>query len=242
MILFPAIDILDGKAVRLKRGNRDDATVYGTPIEMARAWRDGGAEWLHVVDLNGAFDGKPVNTELIGDAVRTSGIKVQVGGGIRTLDTMHRYFDCGVSRVILGTVIFDDTQILRDALRTFGSERIVCGIDAVNGEIAIRGWVETVRQTPSELGAELRDCGVRTVVYTDISRDGALAGLNVESCRALSDATGLDVVASGGLAGLGDIESCARADLYGAILGKALYEHKFTLGEALRCAREGAVC
>lgn len=241
MELFPAIDILDGKAVRLLRGVREDVTVYGTPLEMAKRWMDNGTKWLHLVDLNGAFDGETVNKSVIRNIADQTGLCIQVGGGIRSVETIKSYLDLGVTRVILGTAIFTDPNFLRDAVKEFGGERIVCGIDSKNGKIAIKGWVCEVDKTPVQLGLELKEVGIDTVVYTDISRDGALTGVNVDACAELMHKTGLDVIASGGLKDLDDIRACRKEKVYGAILGKALYENKFLLSEAFDVLR-GTTC
>lgn len=232
MKLFPAIDILNGRCVRLYRGDFNQATVYGDPIEMACKWESQGADFLHVVDLNGAYDGSDVNVETIRRLCAAVTIPVQLGGGIRTEEIAEKRLQAGVHRVILGTVCCGDVRTVAGFVKRFGADRLVAGIDCKDGRVAVRGWVETTELTGTELALRMRDVGIRTTVYTDISRDGALVGVNVEACKLLTEATGLQVIASGGVGSLEDIRRLRAADVYGAILGKALYEHKFDVKDA----------
>ncbi len=232
MILFPAVDILNGQSVRLLHGNFDKVTVYGDPVEMARKWADQGAEYLHIVDLNGAREGKSVNLSAIERIVRSVKIPVQLGGGIRTMSDIAERLDSGVKRVILGTVCCKDPEIVKQAVDKFGAERIVAGIDAKDGKVAVHGWEESSDLSPYELGKKMYSFGLRYAVFTDISRDGALTGVNTDSCVKMAQTTGLNVIASGGVSSPDDLKALKAKNLYGAILGKALYEKKFDVKEA----------
>ena len=232
MKLFPAIDIWNGQCVRLYRGDFDQVTVYGDPVEMAKKWESQGADFLHVVDLNGAYDGSDVNEETVRRLCEAVAIPVQLGGGIRTEAIAEKRLQIGVNRVILGTVCCGDVRTIAGFVKRFGAERLVAGIDCKDGRVAVKGWVETTALTGTELALRMRDVGIRTTVFTDISRDGALVGVNVEACKALTEATGLQVIASGGVSSLKDIRQLQAAGVYGAILGKALYEHKFDVKDA----------
>ena len=233
MILFPAVDILNGQSVRLLRGKFDDVTVYGDPVEMAKKWVGQGAEFLHIVDLNGARDGKSDNFPVIKKIVESVDVPVQLGGGIRTLEDIKTRLSSGVARVILGTACCGNPDIVKKAVETFGAEKIVAGIDAKDGKVAVRGWEESADVAPYELGAKMRSLGLKYVVFTDISRDGALGGVNVSSCAEMAKKTGLCVIASGGVSCLDDLKKLENENMYGAILGKALYENKFDVREAL---------
>lgn len=235
MILFPAIDMLGGRAVRLLRGEFDKVTDYGQPAEMAAKWRSQGAEFLHVVDLDGAKNGAQGNRDALKSIIGAVDIPVQLGGGIRTLADIEDRLNFGVARVILGTVCCKDPELVLQAVRTFGSERIVCGIDAKDGSVAVSGWAASTQIDPIELGRRMKDYGVDYVVYTDISRDGALTGVNTAACKAMAEQTGLRVIASGGVSCLSDITALDEADMYGAILGKAIYENKFSVADAIAC-------
>lgn len=234
MILFPAVDILDGDCVRLVKGVREDKTVYGNPVEMAAKWRAKGAEFLHVVDLNGAFDYTRVNLPVIRDLIESVAVPVQLGGGVRTLQDAEFRIEMGVERVILGTGIYHDKGMARDAVRLFGADKIVAGIDCKDGRLAVKGWVESTDVTGIDFGKRLADAGVRTAVFTDIVRDGGLNGVNAEACREMQEATGLKIIASGGVTSMRDLKTLREYGLYGAILGKALYDNKINLEEALR--------
>lgn len=238
MLIFPAVDLKEGKAVRLLQGKMEAATVYADqPLEVAQDFARQGAEYLHVVDLNGAFAGEPVNDRVIKEIVGAVSLKVQVGGGIRTLERIEELLELGVERVILGTVAVRDPELVAEAVRRYG-ERIVVGIDAKDGRVAVQGWAETTDIGVSELALEMKKAGVKRVIYTDIARDGMLQGVNVESTAELARASGLAVIASGGIAGLEDLRQLqAQANqgiaIEGAIVGKALYAGAFTLKEAL---------
>jgi phosphoribosylformimino-5-aminoimidazole carboxamide ribotide isomerase len=234
MILFPAIDILDGKAVRLHLGKRDAATVYGDPVEFAKKWTDCGAEFLHVVDLNAAFDGGAVNEKYIEGIRRAVKIPVQLGGGFKSMERIrHCLDDIGIDRAILGSAAVTNPRLFEEAAAKY-ADRIICGIDERNGRVSIKGWVEDSEISPAELCARVKSAGVTTVVYTDITRDGALTGVNVEKTSALQKLSGLNIIASGGVASVWDIKALKERGIYGAILGKALYAGKLDLKEAFR--------
>lgn len=237
MILYPAIDLMGGQAVRLRQGRREDATVYGDPVDMACAWRGAGAQWLHLVDLDAAFAGKTEALPLIRRIVAAFGGPVELGGGIRTLADVEARLDAGVARCILGTAAAENPALVAEACRLFPG-RIAVGIDAKDGQVALRGWVESSSLTAAELALRMQDAGVTTVIYTDVSRDGMLRGPNVPATRALVERTGLEVIGSGGVGAIKDIRALKEAGCAGAILGKALYEKAFTLREALDAVKE----
>ena len=244
MNLYPAIDILGGQAVRLRQGRPEEATVYGVPVDMASRWREAGARWLHVVDLDGAFTGKPQNIDSIASIrMRCPDLQIQVGGGIRDMAAIERLLGTGVDRVILGTVAVSNPDLLGEALSLFGA-RIAVGIDARDGTVRLHGWTSDAALTALELAAQLEEQGVELVIYTDISRDGELGGINVEATQKMLDATGLRVIASGGVSGRPDIENLqdlGNPRLEGAIVGKALYEGRVDLREILDLVEAGRV-
>ena len=238
-ILFPAIDLKEGACVRLKLGDMDQATVYNAdPAAQAREFRDLGFSHLHVVDLNGAFEGRAVNGAAVEAIIAAVGseMKVQLGGGIRTLADVEGWLQRGLSRVILGTVAVRDPALVREAARRFPGQ-IAVGIDAKGGKVAVEGWAETSALTATELAQRFEDAGVAAVIYTDIDRDGILAGINWDATIALADAVRIPVIASGGLASMEDIARLAAPDaakLEGAISGRALYDGRIDVREALR--------
>ena len=227
--------------MRLLQGRMEDATVYANdPVEVAQDFENQGATHLHVVDLNGAFTGKPVNDETIRKIVGSVSLKIQVGGGIRTMGRIKELLDLGVERVILGTVAFKDPDLVAEAARRYG-ERIVVGIDALGGWVAVQGWAEATEMLAIDLALAMKDVGIKRVVFTDIARDGMLQGPNIESTVHLAQETGLAVIASGGISTLADLrhlqlESLKGISIEGAITGKALYSGAFTLSEALVAA------
>lgn len=241
MILFPAIDLKDGKCVRLLHGRMDDATVYNAdPPSQARAFADAGSRWLHIVDLNGAFAGKPINEEVVRDILSAVTIPVQLGGGIRDMRTIEAWLSAGISRVILGTVALRDPAFVRAACRTHPS-RIVVGIDARGGKVAVEGWAETSEMAAHDLALAFEDAGVAAIVYTDIDRDGALQGPNVAATAALARAITTPVIASGGVSSLADLAALKaheRDGIVGAITGRALYDGRLDLAAALRLFAE----
>ena len=237
MILYPAIDMLDGKAVRLRQGKRDDVTVYGDPVEMSAKWRKKGAEWLHLVDLTAAFEGKTAHLPLIREVVAAFDGQVELGGGLRTMQDIELRVNAGVKRCIIGTAASENPELVREACRAFPG-CIAVGIDAKNGLVATRGWVETSTLTAVELALRMRDMGVKDVIYTDVSRDGMMQGPNVDATRRLIEQTGMDIIGSGGVSCLNDLGNLKAAGCAGAILGRAMYEGAFTLEEALTYNKE----
>lgn len=243
MIVFPAIDLKEGKAVRLLQGRMEDSTVYAeNPLEVAQRFLAEGSQFLHVVDLDGAFAGKPVNDEVIRNIVEKVSLRVQVGGGIRTLERIGELLQIGVERVILGTVAVRDPQLVAEAVKRYG-DRIIVGIDAKAGKVAVQGWAETTEMTASELALKMKDVGVQRIIFTDISRDGMLQGPNIERTVQLAQESQLQIIASGGVSNLDDLKKLqAQAQkgvsIEGAIVGKALYSGAFTLAEALKTVSE----
>ena len=237
MQIYPAIDIKDGRAVRLRQGLAADVTDYGTPAEAAMDWKTQSATYLHVVDLDGAFEGKGRNLPLVAEIVRETGLPVELGGGIRTMEDIEARLTLGVARVILGTVALTDPDLVRRACARYPG-RIACGIDAKDGRVAVRGWVEASDVDPVDLALRMKDVGVLDVIYTDIRRDGMQTGPNVESTAELVRRTGLRVIGSGGVGKIQDLYDLRDAGCAGAIVGKALYNGNFTLAQALRLEAE----
>ena len=241
MILFPAIDLKDGQCVRLKLGDMDEATVYNTdPGAQAKAFEETGFEWLHVVDLNGAFEGRAVNAVAVESILAATKNPVQLGGGIRTIADIENWLEKGLARVILGTVAVRDPELVKDACKRFPG-KIAVGIDARRGRVAVEGWAETSELTAIDLAARFEDAGVSAIIFTDIDRDGVLTGINWESTLALADATSIPVIASGGLSSLADIVRMTMPDaakLEGAITGRALYDGRIDAKEALEILKE----
>ena len=237
MQIYPAIDIKDGRAVRLRQGLAADVTDYGTPAEAAMDWKTQGATYLHVVDLDGAFEGKGRNLPLVAEIVRETVLPVELGGGIRTMEDIEARLTLGVARVILGTVALTDPDLVRRACARYPG-RIACGIDAKDGRVAVRGWVEASDVDPVDLALRMKDAGVLDVIYTDIRRDGMQTGPNVEATAELVRRTGLRVIGSGGVGKIQDLYDLRDAGCAGAIVGKALYNGNFTLAQALRLEAE----
>ncbi len=233
MIIYPAIDIINGKCVRLQQGSYSDVTVFGdSPVDMARKWESLGAEYLHVVDLDGARSGKSENAEIIKQIAKTLKIPVQIGGGIRNLETIETYLSGGLSRVILGTSAVNNREMLVSALREYKS-KIAVGIDAKDGKVAIHGWEKTSDFTAVEFAKEIESLGTKTIIYTDISRDGMLKGPNLQAMKEMADSVALDVIASGGVSRLTDIVDLKQTGVSGVIVGKALYTGNVNLKEAI---------
>ena len=237
MLLYPAIDMLDGQAVRLRQGKREDVTVFGDPVELAQKWRAKGAEWLHLVDLTAAFEGKTAHLPLIRQVVAAFDGQVELGGGLRTMDDIALRVEAGVSRCIIGTAAAENPALVAEACRTFPG-KIAVGIDAKNGLVATRGWVETSALTATDLALRMRDLGVTTIIYTDVSRDGMMQGPNVAATRKLIEQTGMDIIGSGGVSCLDDLRALRDAGCAGAILGRAMYEGAFTVEEAIAAVKE----
>lgn len=240
MILFPAIDIRGGKCVRLLKGRFDQETVFADrPADMAIKWQAQGGKYLHLVDLDGALQGRPINLEAIRDIIANVNVPIQLGGGIRNIESIEAWLEAGVSRVILGSIAVKNPDLVKEACHKFG-ERIVVGIDAKDGEVAVEGWGISGGVKATELAKRMADVGVARIIYTDISRDGTLSGVNVESTVELARAAGIPVIASGGVAGMDDVYKVAAAtEIEGMIIGKALYTGKIELAEALRVAEGG---
>ena len=235
MQLYPAIDMKNGQCVRLRQGAFKDITIYSdAPEKVAAHWQEKGASFLHLVDLDGALAGYSVNEEVIRRIADTVSIPIEIGGGIRSKEAVDRMLDLGVRRVIIGTKAAEHPEFLRDVVRTFGEEAIVAGVDAKDGMVAVEGWEKVSSLTASDLCLTMKEYGVRHIVYTDISRDGMLSGPNVEATRKLTEETGLDIIASGGVSCMEDLKCLHEAGIRGAIIGKALYENRIDLAEAVR--------
>jgi phosphoribosylformimino-5-aminoimidazole carboxamide ribotide isomerase len=239
MIIFPAIDIRGGRCVRLVQGRADQETVYGRdPAVMGQRWQDEGAAWLHVVDLDGAFNAAPQNLEVIRRLRQQVSIPIQLGGGIRSLDTMATYIEAGIDRLILGTAVLKDPELVATALTTYPG-RIALGLDARNGLLAVEGWTETTGRTAAQVAEELASLNPAAIIYTDISRDGVKKGVNLPATGALARATRIPVIASGGVSSLEDIKALLPLEplgVMGVITGKALYDGNLDLKEAIRVA------
>ncbi|MCZ0754362.1 1-(5-phosphoribosyl)-5-[(5-phosphoribosylamino)methylideneamino]imidazole-4-carboxamide isomerase [Anoxybacillus sp. J5B_2022] len=239
--IYPAIDMRGGKCVRLLQGDYNKETVYGdSPFEMARLFAEQGAQWIHMVDLDGAKEGKRVNDRFVLEIVEHLNVNVQIGGGIRTEEDVAYYLENGVARVILGSAAIANPAFVKNMLATYG-ERIAIGIDAKNGFVATEGWLNTSNVKATELGKELASAGAETFIFTDIATDGMLSGPNVKAVVEMARATGKRVIASGGVSSLEDLRTLAAytADgVVGAIVGKALYTKQFTLAEALKVVQQ----
>lgn len=236
MIILPAIDIKDGSCVRLLKG--DFSTVHKVAedyMETARSFEKAGAGWVHMVDLDGAKEGKPVNADIYLEVAKKTGLKVEVGGGIRSLDTVEFYVSGGISRVILGSVALKEPRIVIDAVKEYG-EKIAVGIDAKNGIVAAEGWLEDSDVNYIDLSLEMIKAGVKNIIFTDISKDGTLSGVNLEQLSALKNAAGdrCGITASGGVRSMEDIKACKKMGLYGAVCGKSIYTGSLDLAEAVR--------
>lgn len=224
MILFPAIDIRGGKCVRLTQGDYNKEKVYSdNPLEMAKEWERKGAEYIHIVDLDGAKTGKSINQELIEEIAKTLSIPVQVGGGVRSINVIRTYLNAKVSRVIIGTAAIQNPEFLREAVEKYG-DKIAVSIDARNGFVATDGWTKESSVKALDLVKELEEIGVKTIVYTDILKDGMLQGPNFIELKAVNEATTMDVIASGGVTTEEDVHKLKEQNMYGAIIGKALYD------------------
>jgi phosphoribosylformimino-5-aminoimidazole carboxamide ribotide isomerase len=234
MIILPAIDIKDGQCVRLYQGDYAQATTYDTdPVQVAQRWQSAGASWLHVVDLDGAAAGHPVNIELIRSMRAATSLHIELGGGMRSLDHIGQALDLGIDRVILGTIALTHRALLEEALERWG-ERIAVGLDARNGRVAISGWRETSQVQATTLVTELNANGVQRFIYTDIARDGALKGPNLDALREMQRVISCSLIASGGVSSIDDLRSLAALGIEGAIVGKALYTGDVDLATAIR--------
>lgn len=235
MRLYPAIDIKNGMCVRLRQGVFSDEQIYSEqPAEMAKKWESMGAGFLHVVDLDGALNGTTRNRLAIESIVKAVNIPVQLGGGIRNENTVKELLETGICRVIIGTKAVEDPDFVKKLISEYGSDRIVVGIDAKNGMVAVKGWEVISSQDAVSLGIMMKDIGVQTIIYTDITKDGMLLGPNLEATQAMAVRTGIDIIASGGVSGMSDLENLAGCGVEGAIIGKALYEKRVDLREAVK--------
>ena len=229
MIIYPAIDLLDGKCVRLSQGKYDQVTVYSeNPAEFAAIWTSKGAQYIHVVDLNGARTGNPLNDSVLSEIVEKAGVPIQVGGGIRSMERIDELLTIGVERVILGTGAVKDPEFVAEAVKKY-NEGIVIGIDAKDGFVAVDGWENKSTRKAVEFAREMESIGIATIIYTDISRDGMLSGPNLKALERMVSAVDCSVIASGGVGSISDIIDLSHTGVSGVITGKALYENKFDL-------------
>lgn len=237
MIILPAIDLLGRKAVRLLKGDYNQVTVYSdSPLEVAEKFKSLGANYIHMVDLDGAKYGTTPNMDIVAEVAEKTGLFVEIGGGIRSMDTVKEYIDAGVSRVILGTAAICDEDFLKEAIKTYG-EKIAVGADVKDGKIAVKGWLEQSDVTLDEFFMKMQKLGVKNIICTDISRDGAMRGTNLELYRELSAKYSLDITASGGVSSIDDVRELRKMNLYGAIIGKAYYTGAVDLKEAIEVAK-----
>lgn len=236
MIILPAIDIKDGNCVRLYKGDFSTTEkVADSYMETAKGFEEAGAGWIHMVDLDGAKSAEPVNSEIFIDVAKHTGLKVELGGGIRTLETVEYYLNNGISRVIIGSAALKNPQLVRDAVKEYG-DRIAVGIDALNGMVAVEGWLDSTEVTYIDLAAEMADEGVKYIIYTDISKDGTLSGVNLEQLEKINNAVDCNIIASGGVHTIDDIINCKALNLYGTICGKSLYKGTLDLRQAIETA------
>lgn len=237
MIILPAIDLLGRKAVRLLKGDYNQVTVYSdSPLEVAEKFKSLGATHIHMVDLDGAKYGTTPNMDIVAEVAENTGLFIEIGGGIRSMETVKKYIDAGISRVILGTAAICDEDFLKEAVKAYG-EKIAVGADVKDGKIAVKGWLEQSDVTLDEFFLKMQDLGVKNIICTDISRDGAMRGTNLELYRELSAKYSLDITASGGVSSIEDVKRLREMNLYGAIIGKAYYTGAVDLKEAIEVAR-----
>lgn len=241
MIILPAIDIKDGNCVRLFKGDFNTVEKVATDyLETAKEFENAGASWIHMVDLDGAKEGKPVNTKIYTEVAEKTSLKVELGGGIRSLETIEEYLSMGITRVILGSAALKDPQLVSRAVEKFGSEKIVVGIDAMNGMVATEGWLEASDVNYIDLAKKMISVGVKYFIFTDISKDGTLSGVNKEQLSALHKSTKgtCNIIASGGVHTMNDIIECKEMGLYGTICGKSIYKGTLDLAEAISYAEK----
>lgn len=237
MLIFPAIDLYDKKAVRLYKGDYNQMTVYSeNPLEVAKGFKEAGAQYIHMVDLEGAKDGTTPNFDIVASVAKESGLKVEIGGGIRNEETVKKYIDAGVMRVILGTAALNDRAFLESVCKKYG-DKIAVGADLKDGQVAVKGWLETSNVSGMDFLSEMESLGIKTVICTDISRDGAMRGTNRELYKELSEKFTMDIVASGGVSTIEDIKALREMNFYGAIVGKAIYTGDIDLREAIEVAK-----
>ncbi len=236
MVILPAIDLKDGKAVRLTKGLMDTAKIYSDePYEVAKKFEELGSEWLHLVDLNGAFAGEPKNLEQIKKILENTDLKVEIGGGIRDEEIIKMYMDLGVSRVILGSIAVKNPEFVKEMAKKYP---VAVGIDAKDGYVAVEGWAEVSEMKATSLAKEFANAGVEAIIATDISKDGTLSGVNVEFVKELQDISGIPVIASGGVKDINDIKLLIKNKIYGTIIGKAFYEGTIDLEEVFKLIKE----
>ena len=234
LTIYPAIDMRGGKCVRLLQGDYDQETIYGnSPFDMAKSFAEDGAEWIHMVDLDGAKDGMRVNDRFVIEAVQKLQVKIQIGGGIRSEEDILHYLENGVNRVIIGSIAVSNPEFAIEMIKKYGG-KIAVGIDAKNGYVATHGWLDTSELKAVDLGKRFAEAGAETFIFTDIATDGTLAGPNIAAVCEMAEVTGKNVIASGGVSSLADLKAIASKGIQGAIVGKALYENRFTLKEALK--------
>ncbi len=234
MKLYPAIDLLNKRCVRLYKGDYNEVTDYGDPVEMAQKWKNMGATFLHLVDLDGAREGRSINLDVVKDIIDKVGIDVELGGGIRNLEKIDEILSIGVKRVILGSIALKEPNIVKEAIKKYGSERIVVGVDTKNFKVATNGWIESSDVDALEFAKVLEGVGVKYIIFTDISKDGTLSGINVEQTKTLIDNTNINIIASGGVKTIEDLRGAAKIGCEGIIIGKALYEGTIDLEAALK--------
>ena len=234
MYLLPAIDLKEGRCVRLKQGDMSQTTVFNdSPAKQAEDFVRQGTEWIHVVDLDGAFAGKPVNTAAVEEILKATDVKIELGGGIRSLDTINLWLEKGVTRVILGTVALRNPDLVKQACKEFPNQ-IAVGIDAKDGFVAVEGWAETSTIKDVDLARRFESVGVSAIIYTNVARDGLLQGPDLDSTLKLAQSVSIPVIVSGGIASLDDIKACKKAEIFeGVIAGRAIYEKRFTVSEAI---------
>jgi phosphoribosylformimino-5-aminoimidazole carboxamide ribotide isomerase len=234
LTIYPAIDMRGGKCVRLLQGDYDQETIYGnSPFDMAQSFAADGSEWIHMVDLDGAKDGKRVNDRFVIEAAQKLHVNIQIGGGIRSEEDILHYLENGVNRVIIGSIAVSNPEFAIDMIKKYGG-KIAVGIDAKNGYVATHGWLDTSKVKAVELGKRFAEAGAETFIFTDIATDGTLAGPNIAAVCEMAEVTGKNVIASGGVSSLADLKAISANGIRGAIVGKALYENRFTLKEALK--------
>jgi len=239
MTILPAIDLKDGKAVRLTKGLMDTAKIYSDePWQVAKHFEELGSQWVHLVDLNGAFAGEPKNLEQIKKIRENTNLKLELGGGIRDEDTIKMYLDLGIDRLILGSVAVKNPDFVKEMAAKYP---IVVGIDAIDGYVAVEGWAETSEMKATDLAKEFANCGVEAIICTDVGRDGMLSGVNIEFTKAIKKASGVETIASGGLKDMNDIKALLEAGIDGVIVGKAFYEGTLDLKEAFEISRSKGV-
>ena len=237
MFLYPAIDLYQGSAVRLKHGDYNAMTVYSTePLSVARLFAEYGAQKIHIVDLEGAKDGSATNFKTIESILKNTPLKAEIGGGIRSFTTIEKYLEAGAERIILGTAAITNPEFLRECVKIFG-DAIAVGVDVRDGLVAIKGWTETSDRECFDFCREMEDIGIRTVICTDISKDGALSGTNLELYDRLRQELSINIIASGGITTLDDLRALAKMNLYGAIVGRVLYTGDMNVGDALKAVR-----